>query len=92
MTGPDLLQDLFNVLLRFRQHPYAVSADIEGMFLQVGVLQEDQASLRFLWREDPTENVETLQYTRHIFGAKDSPTCANFALQQTARDNQSAFP
>ena len=92
MTGPDLLQDLFNVLLRFRQRPYAVSADIEGMFLQVGVLQEDQASLRFLWREDPTENVETLQYTRHIFGAKDSPTCANFALQQTARDNQSAFP
>ena len=36
--------------------------------------------------------METLQYTRHIFGAKDSPTCANFALQQTARDNQSAFP
>ena len=28
LTGPDLLQDLFNVLLRFRQHTYAVSADI----------------------------------------------------------------
>ena len=36
-TGPDLLQNLIYVLLRFRQHPYAVSADIEGMFLQVGV-------------------------------------------------------
>ena len=30
-TGPDLLQNLTHVLLRFRQHPYAVSADIEGM-------------------------------------------------------------
>ena len=55
LTGPDLLQDLFNVLLRFRQHPYAVSADIEGMFLQVGVPTVDQSSLRFLWREDPTK-------------------------------------
>ena len=92
LTGPDLLQDLFNVLLRFRQHPYAVSADIEGMFLQVGVPTVDQSSLRFLWREDPTKNVDVLQYTRHIFGSKDSPTCANFALQQAARDNQNKFP
>ena len=92
LTGPDLLQNLIYVLLRFRQHPYAVSADIEGMFLQVGVLPSDQPSLRFLWREDPTTNVVAYQYTRHIFGAKDSPTCANYALQRTARDNAKFYP
>ena len=54
LVGPDLLQNLIFVLLRFRQHKYAVSADIEGMFLQVGVREENQPSLRFLWREDPT--------------------------------------
>ena len=32
------------------------------------------------------------QYTRHIFGARDSPTCANFALQKTASDNQAEYP
>ena len=37
LTGPDLLQRLIHNLIRFRQHKYAVSADIEGMFLQVGV-------------------------------------------------------
>ena len=68
LTGPDLLQNLIYVLLRFRQHPFAVSADIEGTFLQVGVLPCDQPSLRFLWREDPTSNVVVHQYTRHIFG------------------------
>ena len=31
-------------------------------------------------------------YTRHIFGARDSPTCANFALQKTASDNQAEYP
>ena len=87
LTGPDLLQNLIHVLLRFRQHQFAVSADIEGMFLQVGVPDCDQPSLRFLWRGDPTTNVVVYQYTRHVFGAKDSPTCANFALQRTAGDN-----
>ena len=87
LTGPDLHQNLIHVLLRFRQHQFAASADIEGMFLQVGVQDRDHPSLRFLWREDPTRNVVVYQYTRHIFGAKDSPTCANYALQRTARDN-----
>ena len=32
------------------------------------------------------------QYTPHIFGAKDSPTRANYALQRTVRDNISQYP
>ena len=92
LTGPDLLQTLIHVLMRFRQHPYAVSADIEGMFLQVGVIPQDRPSLRFLWRENPATNVAVYQYIRHIFGSKDSPTCANYALQRTARDNRKKFP
>ena len=88
LTGPDLLQTLIHVLMRFRQHPYAVSADIEGMFLQVGVTPQDGPSLRFLWREDPASDVTVYQYVRHIFGSKDSPTCANYALQRTARGNR----
>ena len=89
LTGPDLLQRLIRTLVRFRQRQFAVSAYIEGMFLQAGVLP---AVLRFLWREDPSMNIEVYQYTRHIFGAKDSPTCANYALLRTARDNNSDFP
>ena len=91
-TGPNLLQNLIHVLLRFRQHQFALSADIKGMFLQVGVPDTDQPSLRLFWREDPTTNVVVYQYTRHIFGAKDSPTSANYALQRTARDNVNQYP
>ena len=92
LVGLDLLQNLNFVLLRFRQHKYAISADIEGMFLQVGVLARDQTSLRFLWREDTTSDVVVQQYTRHMFGARDSPTCANFALRKTATDNMFTYP
>ena len=89
---PDLLQNLIFVLLRFRQHKHAVSADIEGMFLQVGVLARDQIWPRFLWPEDTTSDVVVQQYTRPIFGDRNSPTCANFALQKTATDNISTYP
>ena len=92
LVGPDLLQNLFFALSRFCQHKYAVSADKEGLFLQVGVLARDQFSLRFLWRENTTSDVVVHQYTRHIFGALDSPTCANFALRKTATDNMSTYP
>ena len=92
LTGPDLLQNLLKSIIRFRENVIAVCADIEGMFLQVGVLPDDQPSLRFLWREDPTSDVVVYQYMRHIFGSKDSPTCANYALQRTGHDNYDKFP
>ena len=92
LTGPDLLQNLIHVLLRLHHLQFAVSADIEGVFVKVGVPDCDQPLLRFLWREDPTTNVVVYQHTRHIFGAKDSPTCANYALQRTARDNNGQYP
>ena len=91
LGGPDLLQTLLHVLLRFRQYIFAQSADIEGKFLQVGVLEEDQRSLRFLWRGNPTEPVSVFQNTRHVFRAKVSPTCANFALLKTAVDNETEY-
>ena len=62
LTGPDLLQSLIHILFRFREYPHAVSADIEGMFLQVGVIPEDRPSLRFLWREDPASEIAVYQH------------------------------
>ena len=47
--GPDLTNKLVGVLMRFRLHPIAIMADIQAMFHQVRVTQEDQDTLRFLW-------------------------------------------
>ena len=93
VTGPDLLNRLVGVLMRFRCGEVAIAADIESMFHQVRVRRDNADSLRFLWNDDITSNSppDTYQMLVHIFGAKDSPTCANYALQRTARDNQHNF-
>ena len=87
LSGPNLLQSLIGIIFRFRQHPIALSADIEAMFLQVAVPNDDSRCLQFLWREDPERRIEVYQYTSHVFGAKSSPTCANYALHQVVKDN-----
>ena len=87
--GPDLLNSLIVVLLRFQNNNIAIVPDVEAMFHQVRVKPSDCDSLRFLWADTPEENseVQTYQMLVHIFGATDSPCCANFAVKTVARDN-----
>ena len=69
-----------------------MTADIESMFLQVQVPDEDRSAFRFLWRKSTSEPVKILEYQRHVFGARSSPTCANYALKRVGVDNQDEFP
>ena len=93
LTVPDLLQNLMiGIVFRFREQKIAITADIEAMFLQVKVPPEDCKVLRFLWRNNTNEPVKVYEYGRHIFGAKSLPTCANYALQQVAKDNTHESP
>ena len=52
LQGRDLTNSLLGILLRFRQYPIALVADLEGMFNQVKVPPKDYDALRFLWWED----------------------------------------
>ena len=87
--GPDLTCNLLGVLLRFRQENVAFIGDIEKMFYMVKVTPKDRDYLRFFWFNTESLDEKPVQYrlTVHVFGAKSSPSVANFALRQTALDN-----
>ena len=44
LTGPDLLSNLVGILLRFRSGKIGVMADVQQMFHQVRVCEEDRLS------------------------------------------------
>ena len=92
MSGPDLLLNLVLLFSRFREHEISMMADIEAMFLQVKVPPDDYKNLSFLWRKTFNIVVEVYGYTRHRFGAKISPLCANHALQQTGIYKKILYP
>ena len=92
LSGPDLLRNLVAIVFRFREHKIAITADIESKFLQVAVPKEQCKYLRFLRRDKGSDTFGICEYTRHVFGGKSSPTCANYGFQQSGRDNKIEIP
>ena len=69
---------------RNQLHEVPVSGKKEGIFMQIGIKDDNQGTLRFLW---PTNReFKEHQYTRTVFGAKCSPSIAIFLLQQGGID------
>lgn len=94
LQGPDLTNSLIGVLVRFRQEPIAIVADIQSMFHQVHVSNKHVNFLRFLWWPggDTAQVSQEYRMKVHLFGAASSPSCANYALRRTADDNAEHFP
>ena len=92
LAGPDLLHELIGTIFRFHEGPIAPTADIESMFLQVQVPEQDRSWLRFLWRPRTNEPVQIYEYQRHVFGAKSCSTCENYALKRIGLDNEKEYP
>ena len=42
-AGPKLQQDLFNVLVRFRRNPVGIACDIQEMYLQIEIEEQDRS-------------------------------------------------
>ena len=93
LQGPNITNSLLGVLFRFRRGLYAIQGDIRSMFHMVGVAEHHRDFLRFLWWDGGDLSNKPQQYRMcvFLFGTVRSPACTHFALQQTARDNQSEY-
>lgn len=93
LQGPNLTRSLLGVLICFRQEPVACMGDIQAMFYQVKVAEEDRDFLRFLWwpEGDLSQEPAVYRMTVHMFGAVSSPSYASYTLRKTADDNSSDF-
>ena len=74
-TGPCLLNNLVELLIRFRIPKYAFVADIQRAFLNIKLKEEDRPYVRFLWYKDndPSKEICVYPYTTIVFGHTSSP-------------------
>lgn len=79
MKAPDFTNRLDAVLLKFRERPVAVSSDIQGMFHQIQIPEDDRNWYRFLWPDDDGRIMDW-RWTVLPFGAKPSPSITCHAL------------
>ncbi len=93
LQGPDMMNSLHGILLRWRLEEIALMADVEAMFHQVHVPTDERDMLRYLWwpQGDLEKDPQVYRMRVHIFGAVSSPSCANYALKRCAIDNTCTY-
>ena len=87
------MQDLTGILLKFRTHRVAFTADIEKAFLQIELNNQDRDATRFLWLKDTNksvnsaDNLEAYRFCRVLFGAAPSPFLLNATIRYHLNEN-----
>lgn len=83
-----LQDDLIDLIIRFRWHAIAITADIKQIYRQVQVHPDDWDLQRLFWREGPHKKLLEYWLTVVTFGMASAPHCAVRAMQQCAIDNK----
>jgi len=91
LAGPNLYPPLPDVLIRFRCHPSAVSADISKMFRGILLNDDERDWHRFLCRTNDGRIIDA-RMRRLTFGVKSSPFLATQVLRRHAQDNMDSHP
>ena len=92
LVGPTIHPPLIDVLLRFRMHRVAMTADVSKMYRAIELAPDDRDLHRFVWRSDPAEPLKDFRMTRLTFGVSASSFAANMSLRQNALDLAHEFP
>lgn len=94
LTGPDLMNSLTGVLIRFRREDVAAMCDVEQMFHSFHVTPEHRDFLRFLWfkNNDLSMPITEFRMTVHLFGNGPSPAVATYGLRRTVDDGEEHDP
>ena len=94
-AGPSLISDISDVLMRFRYHRVALSANIAKAFLMLGVAEPDRDVLRFSWVDDPTSEFPRIvvkRFNRVVFGVTSSPFLLNGTIRYHVTHYESEDP
>ena len=86
--GPDLLNNLFGVVIRFTEKPYTICGDIAKIYHMIAIPEEDQHVHKFLSRNYEVKYVKTVL----MFGNRPVPTMAITAMRKSANMKKEEKP
>ncbi|XP_058503794.1 uncharacterized protein LOC131471311 [Solea solea] len=84
IKGPDVLNPIRGVLLRFRTGIFAALGDIHKMYNSVWLEEREVHLHRFLWRDTEDAEIEDFAITRVNIGDKPAGCIAQVAMRETA--------
>ncbi|XP_026462883.1 uncharacterized protein LOC113369864 [Ctenocephalides felis] len=91
-VGPTIQKDIFSILLRFRRHKYALTADIEKMYRQVIIHKDDRKFQRIFWRDNSNDSIKCFELNTVTYGTASAPFLAIRCLEQLCKENYETYP
>ena len=91
LSGPNVMNRLDEVLIRFRYHKYVLTCDVSNMFLRVRVPERDRKFLRFFFRTG-TGDLKVVEMCSHAFGLTQSPFVVINVVKNHATKEADNFP
>lgn len=83
MSGPDLNNEIFGTIMRLYQKPVGIIDNIETMFYQVLVLEDNRCLLKFPWWKGQDINGKTIFWNLclSVTGSTAATNSCNCSLQ-----------
>lgn len=76
MVGPTIQQDMTSILMRWRKHNIAFTADVEKMYRQILVDDKHTDLQRIIWRNSPKEKLREYKLITVTYGTACAPYLA----------------
>nr|XP_012135784.1 PREDICTED: uncharacterized protein LOC105661897 [Megachile rotundata] len=92
LVGPTIQDDIFTLIVRFRSYNYVLTADVEKMYRQVRVHQNDALYQKILWRKSREQPIRVFRLDTVTYSIASAPFLAIRSLQQLAKDEGDQFP
>lgn len=92
LKGPVVQSDLFDLLIRFRFPKFAMSADIEKMYRQILVNDNDRNLQLILWRNNPSLPISIFRLKTVTYGTTPAPFLATKCLHKLGEVNATCYP
>ncbi|KAF2885481.1 hypothetical protein ILUMI_20689 [Ignelater luminosus] len=92
LVGPNIQDDLFAILIRFRRHTYVIKADIAKMYRQINVEDSQRDLQRIVWREDPNQELAHYRLNTVTYGTASASFLATRCLRQISLENEAMYP
>ncbi|XP_023293941.2 uncharacterized protein LOC111677110 [Lucilia cuprina] len=91
-SGPVLQNDLIILLLQWRFHRYVFNSDIEKMYRQILVNENDRPFQRIIFRSSISDEIQDYELKTVTFGVNCAPYLAIRTLIQLASDVKNSHP
>lgn len=92
LIGPSLQHDIRDIFLRWRKHNICLVADIQRMYRQILVREDDVDYQRIVWRSKPEDPIQDYRLLTVTYGTSCAPYLAIKTLRQLASDESDKFP